>query len=71
MKPYKWAQNASHRHSPDGNVPMTTRPNTPAPRQDDPPYRKGEAVALFIPCYIDQFYPEIAEATARLSTFAR
>lgn len=38
----------------------------PAPRQDDPPYRQGEPVALFIPCYIDQFYPEIAQATARL-----
>ena len=40
--------------------------NTPAPRQDDPPYRKGEPVALFIPCYIDQFYPEIGRAAARL-----
>jgi len=40
--------------------------NSPAPRQDDPPYRTGEPVALFIPCYIDQFYPEIARATAEL-----
>jgi L-lactate dehydrogenase complex protein LldE len=39
---------------------------TPAPRQDTPPYQKGEPVALFIPCYIDQFYPEIGEATAKL-----
>jgi L-lactate dehydrogenase complex protein LldE len=39
-----------------------------APRQDDPPYQPGEPVALFIPCYIDQFYPSIAEATARLLT---
>lgn len=37
-----------------------------APRQDDPPYQPGEPVALFIPCYMDQFYPEIGEATARL-----
>ena len=37
-----------------------------APRQDDPPYRSGEPAALFIPCYIDQFYPQIAQATARL-----
>ncbi len=37
-----------------------------APRQDDPPYQKGEPVALFIPCYIDQFFPEVAEATVRL-----
>jgi len=42
--------------------------NTPAPRQDDPPYRPGEPVALFIPCYIDQFYPRVAEATAKLLT---
>ncbi len=40
----------------------------PAPRQDDPPYQSGEPVALFIPCYIDQFYPQIARATARLLT---
>lgn len=40
--------------------------NDPAPRQEEPPYRKGEPVALFIPCYIDQFYPQIADATARL-----
>ena len=37
-----------------------------APRQDDPPYRKGEPVALFVPCYMDQFYPEIAQACAKL-----
>ena len=40
--------------------------NTPAPRQDAPPYRPGEPVALFIPCYIDQFYPQVGQATARL-----
>lgn len=40
--------------------------NDLAPRQDDPPYQQGEPVALFIPCYIDQFYPQVAEATARL-----
>jgi len=45
---------------------MIQSAHTPAPRQDDPPYQKGEPVALFIPCYIDQFYPEVAEATARL-----
>ncbi len=43
-------------------------PTPRAPRQDDPPYQKGEPVALFIPCYIDQFYPQIGEATARLLT---
>jgi len=40
--------------------------NDPAPRQDEPAYRPGEPVALFIPCYVDQFYPEIGRATARL-----
>ncbi|MGA2616921.1 MAG: (Fe-S)-binding protein [Thermoguttaceae bacterium] len=39
---------------------------TPAPRQDDPPYRPGDPVAMFIPCYIDQFFPEIGEAMVRL-----
>ena len=33
-----------------------------------PAYQPGEPVALFIPCYIDQFYPEIAEATVELLT---
>jgi L-lactate dehydrogenase complex protein LldE len=37
-----------------------------APRQSDPPYQRGEPVALFAPCYIDQFYPEIARASVRL-----
>ncbi|MCE5267632.1 MAG: (Fe-S)-binding protein, partial [Planctomycetaceae bacterium] len=45
---------------------MVQPATTVAPRQDDPPYRPGEPVALFIPCYIDQFYPKIAQATARL-----
>ncbi len=31
-----------------------------------PEYQAGEPVALFIPCYIDQFYPQIGQATARL-----
>jgi L-lactate dehydrogenase complex protein LldE len=35
-------------------------------RQDDPPYQLGEPVALFIPCYIDQFFPVIAQAVVRL-----
>jgi L-lactate dehydrogenase complex protein LldE len=39
---------------------------TPAPRQDQPPYQKGEPVALFIPCYIDQFFPSIGKATVTL-----
>jgi L-lactate dehydrogenase complex protein LldE len=31
-----------------------------------PTYRAGEEVALFIPCYVDQFFPQVAEATTRL-----
>jgi L-lactate dehydrogenase complex protein LldE len=38
----------------------------PAPRQDDPPYRQGEPVAMFIPCYVDQFFPGIGEAMVRI-----
>lgn len=38
------------------------------PQWSYPRYETGEPVALFIPCYIDQFYPKIAEATAKLLT---
>ena len=31
-----------------------------------PSYSRGEKAALFIPCYIDQFFPRIAEATAAI-----
>ncbi|MDO4559144.1 MAG: (Fe-S)-binding protein, partial [Planctomycetia bacterium] len=30
------------------------------------PYVPGEPVTLFVPCYIDQFYPQIAIATAKI-----
>lgn len=40
--------------------------NPIAPRQDAPPYQPGEQVALFLPCYIDQFFPAIGKATVRL-----
>jgi L-lactate dehydrogenase complex protein LldE len=38
------------------------------PKYDGPKYDGKEPVALFIPCYIDQFYPQIGEATVRLLT---
>lgn len=38
----------------------------PGPRWEYPEYRKGEKVGLFIPCYIDQFYPTVGIATARI-----
>ena len=31
-----------------------------------PKYTAGEKVALFIPCYVDQFYPSIGKATVEL-----
>ena len=40
--------------------------NSPAPRQDQPPYQPGQPVALFIPCYIDQFYPQVGLATVEV-----
>jgi len=36
------------------------------PKWKYPKYTPGEPVALFIPCYIDQFYPHIAQATVEL-----
>ncbi|MDR1959488.1 MAG: (Fe-S)-binding protein [Planctomycetaceae bacterium] len=33
---------------------------------DYPAYTSGEEVALFIPCYVDQFYPSIGRATVQL-----
>ena len=45
---------------------MIRSANPPAPRQDQPPYQSGQAVALFIPCYIDQFFPSIGRSTAAL-----
>ncbi len=36
------------------------------PRWKYPAYEPGEPVALFIPCYVDQFFPEAARATAGL-----
>jgi L-lactate dehydrogenase complex protein LldE len=38
------------------------------PEWEYPVYEPGQPVALFIPCYIDQFYPQVGEATARLLT---
>jgi L-lactate dehydrogenase complex protein LldE len=41
--------------------------STPSPGPGNyPTYRSGTPVALFIPCYIDQFFPSIAQATAKL-----
>src|SRR3989304_3017494 len=45
---------------------MIRSANVIAPRQDQPPYQSGQPVALFIPCYIDQFYPSIGQATVAL-----
>jgi len=53
-----------HRTEP---VPVTVS----ALRREYPVYDPGEPVALFIPCYIDGFYPQIAQATAELLTRLR
>ncbi|MDR0706052.1 MAG: (Fe-S)-binding protein [Planctomycetaceae bacterium] len=36
------------------------------PRWDYPDYHSGETVALFIPCFIDQFFPTVGIATVKL-----
>lgn len=36
------------------------------PRWTYPEYKQGEAVALFVPCFIDQFYPSAAIAMVKL-----
>ncbi len=46
-----------------------TQPSTNPSREGEyPKYEPGEPVALFIPCYVDQFFPQVGEATARLLT---
>jgi len=41
-------------------------PQRPIATRNKPVYRPGETVALFIPCYVDQFFPQAAVATADL-----
>jgi len=36
------------------------------PKWEYPAFQPGDSVAMFIPCYIDQFYPQVGQATARL-----
>lgn len=36
------------------------------PRWQYPAYEPGEKVALFVPCYIDQFFPQIAQAVVEI-----
>ena len=53
----------------DSSEPTMTQPHSsPGHKGEYPKYEPGETVALFIPCYIDQFFPEIGEATAKLLT---
>jgi len=47
---------------------MIQSTHSPAADSDIPKYKPGETVGLFIPCYIDQFFPEIGRATAELLT---
>jgi len=45
---------------------MNSSSQDPSLPREYPEYRRGDPVALFIPCYVDLFYPQIGEATARL-----
>jgi L-lactate dehydrogenase complex protein LldE len=38
----------------------------PPEKENRPVYRKGEAVALFVPCYIDQLCPQVGRAVVTL-----
>jgi L-lactate dehydrogenase complex protein LldE len=45
---------------------MTQPASRATSSREYPKYTSGEPVALFIPCYVDQFYPQVGEATARV-----
>ncbi len=45
---------------------MIHAPQSSPPKWEYPRYERGQRAALFIPCYMDQFYPQIGIATARL-----
>ncbi len=45
---------------------MITPLETARVQLEYPKYTAGEKVALFIPCYVDQFYPMIGRATVQL-----
>ena len=47
---------------------MSVLKHSSPPQWEYPKYEAGEPVALFIPCYMDQFFPQIAQSTARLLT---
>lgn len=36
------------------------------PQWEYPAYEPGEKVALFVPCYIDQFFPQVAQAVVEI-----
>lgn len=38
------------------------------PQWEYPRYQPGQPVAMFIPCYVDQFYPNIAQSMVRILT---
>jgi len=47
---------------------MIHAPQSSPPPREYPRYERGQRVALFVPCYMDQFYPQVGQATARLLT---
>jgi L-lactate dehydrogenase complex protein LldE len=54
--------------SPNASAQWIQLKHSSPPVWEYPKYEAGEPVALFIPCYIDQFFPQIGQATARLLT---
>ncbi len=45
---------------------LRSYPTWAASRYPRPEYQRGETVALFIPCFIDQFYPRVGRAMVEL-----
>lgn len=45
---------------------MEPFPQQPIAIESKPVYQPGETVALFVPCYVDQFFPQAAVATVNL-----
>ncbi|MDO4574065.1 MAG: (Fe-S)-binding protein [Planctomycetia bacterium] len=45
---------------------MIRRVHTAPPAWEYPEYQPGQKVALFIPCYMDQFYPHVGQAVVEI-----
>jgi L-lactate dehydrogenase complex protein LldE len=47
-------------------IPITDPVLSSYPKWDYPKYKQGETVALFIPCFIDQFFPSAGKAMVKI-----